>query len=130
MSAVAAAVGEDVRVPTIDVYTHADGPRGLTLGGFAANWEDGGRRRRRLLNCVSLSLAHTPLAAAVSPPAAVRQMDLVAAAWPPEADAGAPPEVLLYALMSPAGAYTDWHIDFAASAVWYHLLSGSKRFPR
>lgn len=37
-------------------------------------------------------------------------------------------QVLLYALMSPAGAYTDFHIDFGASSVWYHLISGRKTF--
>jgi F-box/leucine-rich repeat protein 10/11 len=30
--------------------------------------------------------------------------------------------------MSPAGAYTDFHVDFGGSSVWYHLLSGSKTF--
>jgi len=37
-------------------------------------------------------------------------------------------QVLLYALMSPAGAYTDFHIDFGGSSVWYHLISGRKTF--
>jgi hypothetical protein len=36
--------------------------------------------------------------------------------------------VLLYALMSPAGAYTDFHIDFGGSSVWYHVVSGRKTF--
>lgn len=37
-----------------------------------------------------------------------------------------PPQVLRYALMSPAGSYTDWHCDFGGSSVWYHLISGRK----
>lgn len=37
-------------------------------------------------------------------------------------------QVLLYALMSPAGAYTDFHVDFGGSSVWYHVISGRKTF--
>jgi hypothetical protein len=37
-------------------------------------------------------------------------------------------QVLLYALMSPKDCYTDFHIDFCGSAVWYHLVSGRKVF--
>jgi hypothetical protein len=37
-------------------------------------------------------------------------------------------EVLLYALMSPAGCYTDFHIDFGGSSVWYHVVTGHKAF--
>ena len=37
-------------------------------------------------------------------------------------------QVLLYALMSPAGCFTDFHVDFGGSAVWYHVVSGCKVF--
>jgi hypothetical protein len=30
--------------------------------------------------------------------------------------------VLLYALSSPAGCYTDWHVDFGGTGVWYHMV--------
>lgn len=33
-----------------------------------------------------------------------------------------PQSALLYCLSSPAGCYTDWHIDFGGSAVWYHVI--------
>ena len=36
--------------------------------------------------------------------------------------------MLLYALMSPAGSYTDFHIDFGGSSVWYHIVTGRKIF--
>ena len=35
-------------------------------------------------------------------------------------------QVLLYALMSPQDAYTDFHVDFGGSSVWYHIISGRK----
>eukprot|EP00871_Galdieria_phlegrea_P005579 jgi/Galph1/6021/GphlegSOOS_G4690.1 len=38
------------------------------------------------------------------------------------------PKVQLYCLMSVAGAYTDFHIDFGGSSVWYHIVSGRKIF--
>ena len=27
-----------------------------------------------------------------------------------------------------AGAYTDFHVDFGGTSVWYHVVSGQKRF--
>jgi len=38
------------------------------------------------------------------------------------------PRVQKYCLMSAAGAYTDFHIDFGGTAVWYHVYFGSKVF--
>ena len=31
-----------------------------------------------------------------------------------------------YCLMSVEGCYTDFHIDFGGTSVWYHILRGSK----
>ena len=36
------------------------------------------------------------------------------------------PKVQKYCLMSVAGCYTDFHIDFGGTSVWYHILRGSK----
>lgn len=30
--------------------------------------------------------------------------------------------------MSPANSYTDFHVDFGGSSVWYHILKGRKIF--
>lgn len=38
------------------------------------------------------------------------------------------PKVQKYCLMSVGGCYTDWHIDFGGTSVWYHVLRGSKVF--
>ena len=82
--------------------------------------------RRSLLNVVSLSLAGTPLEDTLCAPRVVREADLVARAWP--AARQDCPAVQLYALASPAGCVTDWHLDFGGSSVWYSILSGSKVF--
>jgi hypothetical protein len=83
-------------------------------------------RRERLLNVVSLSLAGTPLEATLCAPKVVREADLVARAWP--AARRDCPAVQLYALASPAGCFTDWHLDFGGSSVWYRIVAGSKVF--
>ena len=49
---------------------------------------------------------------------------------PPPAPAAAserpPPRVQKYVLMSVAGAFTDFHVDFGGTSVWYHVLRGAK----
>ena len=37
-------------------------------------------------------------------------------------------QVQKYCLMSVAGCYTDFHIDFGGTSVWYHVFKGSKVF--
>jgi hypothetical protein len=83
-------------------------------------------RHDRLLNVVSLSLAGTPLEATLCAPRVVREADLVARAWPSERHDC--PAVQLYALASPAGCVTDWHLDFGGSSVWYRIVAGTKVF--
>jgi hypothetical protein len=36
------------------------------------------------------------------------------------------PKVQKYCLMSVKGCYTDFHVDFGGTSVWYHILKGSK----
>lgn len=36
------------------------------------------------------------------------------------------PKVQKYCLMSVKGCYTDFHIDFGGTSVWYHILKGAK----
>lgn len=77
------------------------------------------------VDCVHLFLLRQ-----VSAPAFVYQLDLMTQAWPQQqqqqqsgsSDSGRPRSVLLYTLCSPGGCYTDWHIDFGGSAVWYHMI--------
>jgi len=35
------------------------------------------------------------------------------------------PKVQKYCLLSPSGAYTDFHIDFGGTSVWYHVHKGN-----
>ena len=38
------------------------------------------------------------------------------------------PRVSKYCLMSAAGSFTDFHVDFGGTSVWYHVYFGSKIF--
>ncbi|KAK7240541.1 histone demethylation protein [Aureococcus anophagefferens] len=40
--------------------------------------------------------------------------------------AASPPRVQKYVLMSVGGSYTDFHVDFGGTSVWYHVLRGAK----
>jgi F-box/leucine-rich repeat protein 10/11 len=101
--------------------------------------------REKVLNVISLEISDTPLAQIISPPRVVRELDWVENFWP-SAKRGkgqSYPKVQLYCLMGVASAWTvrnhvldcqalndspaqDWHIDFAGSSVYYHILHGSK----
>lgn len=38
------------------------------------------------------------------------------------------PKVQKYCLMSVGSCYTDFHIDFGGTSVWYHIVKGAKVF--
>ena len=61
---IAAALGHNTRVPTIDVETQTSGPR-MTLAEWAQYYDSD--EKDRLLNVVSLSLAGTPLQVRLEP---------------------------------------------------------------
>ena len=69
----------------------------------------------------------------------MKQIDWVESVWPrhlKEAQTEATnvledmmyPKVQKYCLMSVKGCYTDFHIDFGGTSVWYHILKGKKIF--
>ncbi|XP_054276227.1 jmjC domain-containing histone demethylation protein 1-like [Macrosteles quadrilineatus] len=95
--------------------------------------------RDKLLNVLSLEFSHTKLDNYVQSPMIVRQIDWVDTVWPrhlKEAQTESTnaiedmmyPKVQKYCLMSVKGCYTDFHIDFGGTSVWYHILKGSKIF--
>jgi len=84
--------------------------------------------RTRTLNVISLEFSESKLASLVVRPRFVRQIDWIDLFWPKKSYEGYYPKVQLYCLMSVAGCYTDFHIDFGGSSVYYHLISGEKKF--
>jgi hypothetical protein len=82
-----------------------------------------------VLNMISLEFSHTPLSDLVSPPKFVNIIDWVYTVWPIELiSSSAFCRVQKYCLIGMAGSYTDFHIDFGGTSVWYHILWGRKRF--
>lgn len=96
-------------------------------------------QKDRLLNVISLEFSHTRLDSFIQSPEIVRQIDWVDVVWPKRLkDAQREgtnllgnmmyPKVQKYCLMSVKNCYTDFHIDFGGTSVWYHILKGSKVF--
>jgi len=106
------------------------------------DWEDfymDPDRDGTLLNVISLEFSQTKLEAHVVAPRVVRQIDLIANAWPrhlkDNQEEGTNdmskmlyPKVQKYCLMTVAGCWTDFHLDFGGTSVWYHLIKGEKHF--
>ncbi|PVD24834.1 hypothetical protein C0Q70_15320 [Pomacea canaliculata] len=87
--------------------------------------------RQKILNVISLEFSKTKLSEIVDPPSVVRQVSWVSTLWPddlPEEAEVARPEVQKYCLMGVKDSFTDFHIDFGGTSVWYHVLWGEKVF--
>jgi F-box/leucine-rich repeat protein 10/11 len=97
------------------------------------------RERKDVLNVISLEFSNTRLDAQVMSPRIVRQIDWIDKVWPRHlkelqveatnsVDEMMYPKVQKYCLMSVEKCYTDFHIDFGGTSVWYHVLQGKKVF--
>ncbi|KAI0075787.1 Clavaminate synthase-like protein [Panus rudis PR-1116 ss-1] len=126
---IAQIIGENMPVEVIDVATQSNVP-GWSLGKWAEYYETAPESRDKIRNVISLEISGTPLADNILPPRLVRELDWVEKFWPStkKGRGHSYPKVQLYCLMGVAGAWTDWHIDFAGSSVYYHILRGAKIF--
>lgn len=83
----------------------------------------------RVLNQISLEFSHTSMKQCIRSPLFVRQLDWIDNIWPGHLRSiGHFPRVQFYCLTSTSGCFTDCHIDFGGTSVWYHVLSGRKMF--
>ena len=109
----------------------------MTMKEWQKYYED--PNKERLLNVISLEFSHTKLENYVQSPELVRLIDWVDVVWPrhlKEAQVESTnlledmmyPKVQKYCLMSVKGCYTDFHVDFGGTSVWYHILRGGKIF--
>ncbi|KAI8394218.1 uncharacterized protein BYT42DRAFT_488454 [Radiomyces spectabilis] len=122
---IAHAVGENHPVEVIDVATQSEQP-GWTMGRWAAYYHSA--ERDRIRNVISLEISGTDFAASITRPKIVRDLDWIDQAWPSELKPKEYPKVQLYCLMGTRDSYTDFHIDFGGSSVFYHIIKGSKTF--
>ncbi|KAJ8683024.1 hypothetical protein QAD02_018816 [Eretmocerus hayati] len=128
-------VGSRRMVDVMDVNTQKG--EEMTMKEWQKYFED--PNKLRLLNVISLEFSHTKLENYVQSPTIVRQVDWVDSVWPKHLkdlqvestnslDDMMYPKVQKYCLMSVKGCYTDFHVDFGGTSVWYHILKGGKIF--
>ncbi|KAM9326298.1 lysine-specific demethylase 2A [Gastrophryne carolinensis] len=111
----------------------------MTMAQWAKYYETPEEEREKLYNVISLEFSHTKLENLVQRPTTVDQIDWVDNIWPrhlKERQVESTnviqvmqyPKVQKYCLMSVRGCYTDFHVDFGGTSVWYHILRGGKVF--
>ena len=122
---VAELYGPNELVPVIDVKAQEGEGKKWTMGKWADYYEQQGEKPVR--NVISLEVSRSRLGKLIRRPKAVRDMDLQDSVWR-EDDKVAPPPVQFYCLMSVADCFTDFHIDFGGSSVYYHIVKGRKVF--
>ncbi|CAK5009008.1 unnamed protein product [Meloidogyne enterolobii] len=136
-------VGKDRKIEVVEVCTQNG--RLMNLSDFIDYYKTPVQERKELFNVLSLEFSSTPLADLVSAPAFVPKIDWIDNVWPKELfkrqenllsksswareqDFSTYPKVQRYCLMSVANCFTDYHVDFGGTSVWYHILKGEKVF--
>ncbi|XP_019738525.1 lysine-specific demethylase 7B isoform X2 [Hippocampus comes] len=116
-------VGGDKVIDVIDVARQADTK--MKLSQFIKYFT--GPHRPKVLNLISLEFSDTKMSKLVEVPDVAQKMSWVENYWPD--DSFFPkPFVQKYCLMGVKDSYTDFHIDFGGTSVWYHVLWGEKVF--
>ncbi|KAL0962943.1 hypothetical protein UPYG_G00347430 [Umbra pygmaea] len=116
-------VGGDKIIDVIDVARQADSK--MKLKEFVKYYYS--PQRPKVLNVISLEFSDTKMAEQVKIPDVAQKMSWVENYWPD--DSFFPkPFVQKYCLMGTKDSYTDFHIDFGGTSVWYHVLWGEKIF--
>lgn len=118
----------DHAINVINVATQLeDVSRSWTVRDWVAYYCTDPAERAQTLNVISLEFSRTLLSRLVVAPGVVRAVDWIDTAWPRH-DAADGPQVQKYCLMGTMDSYTDFHIDFGGSSVWYHVFRGQKVF--
>ncbi|XP_072519253.1 lysine-specific demethylase 2A [Salminus brasiliensis] len=130
-------VGSRRMIDVMDVNTQ----KGIemSMSQWRRYYETPASEREKLYNVISLEFSHTKLEHLVKRPASVDVIDWVDNMWPrhlkeKQKDSTNAiidmqyPKVQKYCLMSVKGCFTDFHIDFGGTSVWYHILRGGKVF--
>jgi F-box/leucine-rich repeat protein 10/11 len=119
--------GPGERLDVIDVKSQSQGDKKWNMQKWADYYESTDEKVIR--NVISLEVSQSKLGRLIRRPKIVRELDLQDSVWPAEQQAvGDYPKVQFYCLMSVADCYTDFHIDFGGSSVYYHILKGKKTF--
>lgn len=124
---VAELYGPEEKVEVIDVKSQNGEQKKWNLRRWVDYYED--QHEKVVRNVISLEVSHSKLGRLIRRPKIVRELDLQDSVWPEELlTKGEYPRVQFYCLMSVADCFTDFHIDFGGSSVFYHILKGKKTF--
>lgn len=124
---VAELYGPEEKVEVIDVKSQNGESKKWNMRRWADYYESSSNKAVR--NVISLEVSRSKLGRLIRRPQVVRDLDIQDSVWPHELQAkGEAPRVQLYCLMSVADCFTDFHIDFGGSSVFYHILKGKKTF--
>ncbi|KAL8805102.1 MAG: hypothetical protein Q9182_002192 [Xanthomendoza sp. 2 TL-2023] len=124
---VAELYGPEEKIEVIDVKSQNGEGKKWNMRRWADYYENVSKKIVR--NVISLEVSQSTLGRLIRRPQIVRDLDLQDSVWPAELQAkGEFPRVQFYCLMSVADCFTDFHIDFGGSSVFYHILKGKKTF--
>ncbi|XP_069484923.1 lysine-specific demethylase 7A [Ambystoma mexicanum] len=116
-------VGGNKVIDVIDVARQADSK--MKLRNFIEYFMN--PERPKVLNVISLEFSDTKMSDLVKVPDIAKKLSWVENYWPDDS-VFPKPFVQKYCLMGVQGSYTDFHIDFGGTSVWYHVLWGEKIF--
>ena len=123
-------IGPETIIPVLDVHTQEG--TSMKLHEWGTYWKSTKEERikKGRLNVISLEFSYTNLAKIVKSPRVVRELDWIELCWKNRGGNCLHnyPRVQYYCLMGVEGSYTDFHIDFGGTSVWYHIVSGEKWF--
>uniref|UniRef100_A0AC34QG25 JmjC domain-containing protein n=1 Tax=Panagrolaimus sp. JU765 TaxID=591449 RepID=A0AC34QG25_9BILA len=131
-------VNKEESIETIDVYMQQSCR--MKLKTFFAKWRE--TYRPRLYNMLSFEFTHSKLMDVIGPPDLMYELSWVHRIWQfHDGSSQDPfrsclqkehkdfrPDVAMFCLLGMGGSYTDFHIDFGGSSVWYHVFKGQKIF--
>lgn len=121
-------LGDKEKVPVIEVATQREKGR-FTMKDWRNYFNKNPADRDLILNVISLEFSDTKLARYAHVPKMIRAIDWIENTWPKDLRTnGEFPGVQQYLLMSAAGSYTNFHIDFGGSSAWYNIIKGEKIF--
>lgn len=119
-------VGNDTPVEVMDVLSQ----QGVSPGWKMKQWRDyfmsDESSRDRIRNVISLEISQVDgMGKQFKRPQMVEDLDLIDKVWN---GADERPQVTKYCLMSVNGSFTDFHIDFGGTSVYYTVCTGAKTF--
>ncbi|KAJ1919817.1 hypothetical protein H4219_001726 [Mycoemilia scoparia] len=124
---IASKVGENMPVSVMDVLTQNE-LSDWSMGDWSRYYSKT-KNRKRIMNVISLEISDTDFGKTIKRPKIVDQLDAITNYWPSGVlKTEYNPKIQLYCLMSVSECFTDFHVDFSGSWVYYHLLSGEKVF--